>query len=104
MNLRDFFGSHLREARDVLQEEPVPCPRTCPHGVAFRNMQLPEGAWAGGVSECVCCYGTFGYIDSAMWGPNRTKTHTWTPKTLCGTCGGRYVDYDSAAPVGGGTR
>ena len=97
MTWRDFFGAHLREARDVLAEEPAPGPRTCPHGLAFRNMQLPPGGWNGGVSECACCYGTFGYIDWATYGPGRARSHTWTPKSRCATCGGAYVDYDSGA-------
>ena|SRR5690242_14413563 len=117
MTWRHFFGKNLRDAADTLRDKPLsaiaamavdlgdprissefPLDRRCPHGLAFRNCHLPAGAWNGPLSECACCYGTFGYLDSASFSAGRTTSRTWMPRHLCGACGGKYVDYDSGLP------
>lgn len=70
--------------------------RTCEHGCTLGQSHLMPGLWSGGVSRCRCCLGDFGYINHARFGSHRVVTDTWTPKDLCGQCGGRMVHYDSA--------
>lgn len=97
---RDFCpscGSHAR-----LVERPIPPTetRTCPHGCTLGVSHLVLGeVWAAPISRCRCCLGDFGYIDRAQFGSHRVVTDTWTPKDLCGQCGGRYVHCDSAEPA-----
>ena len=66
--------------------------KRCEHGSDGINHF--SGGWNGGVSKCDCCGATVLYVDSASYG-DYIKSRTWEPKNKCGTCGGKYVDFDS---------
>ena len=66
----------------------------CSHGAAADDMRY-IGVWNAPFSRCLCCGISFPYIDSAQFTPGKglVASSTWTPKNLCGICGGRYVEY-----------
>ena len=62
---------------------------TCKHGSSLGVSQL-QGPWAGPTSKCRCCRSTFGFVEGAhTTSAGETVADIWSPRDLCGQCGGR---------------
>ena len=66
--------------------------KVCPHGVPLRGCPDWRGGWNGGVSECGCCFTTFGFVDIGSINSTCGTIKSWQPKNRCGQCGGAYIE------------
>ena len=71
----------------------------CVHGAEIEShKKWPDGlGFACPICTCSCCKSLFTYIDQCSFtsdikGKDKTWSRIWTPNTLCGECGGKYVE------------
>lgn len=68
----------------------------CEHGVSHNDGRF-VGQWNAPFSRCKCCGVNFPYIDQGSYTTARMWSRMWTPKDLCGACGGKYEETEYVA-------